>query len=261
MIINIAVVCFFFNFVYYKHIAITMDHSKQFKKLSVIIPAYNEARTLREIIRRVQAVQLTGLEKEIIIVDNGSIDDTPLILKLLSGIRVLTLNPNRGKGGAVKAGFTAATGDILIIQDADLEYEPNDYPAVIRPILEGKTEVTVGIRINPSMESRSNKSLYWLSWLGNKMITWTTNLLYGNKAGEYEGCYKAFTKELISQITVRTDDFDFDNELICKILKKGYKTVDVPIHYYPRSYQEGKKINWKHGFKILWTIIKYRFIN
>src|SRR3989344_3021156 len=183
MIIKIAVVCFFFNFVYNKHIAITMDHSKQFKKLSVIIPAYNEARTLREIIRRVQAVQLTGLEKEIIIVDNGSIDDTPLILKLLSGIRVLTLNPNRGKGGAVKAGFT---------------------------------EATVGIRINPSMESRSNKSLYWLSWLGNKMITWTTNLLYGNKAGEYEGCYKAFTKELISQIAVRTDDFDFDNELICK---------------------------------------------
>ena len=229
-----------------------------YKKLSIIIPAYNEKSTIEEIIRRVKAVTLP-LEKEIIAVDDGSKDGTREILKNIPGIRYIFHEKNLGKGGAVKTGFKNATGEIIIVQDADLEYDPNDYSAVIKPILEGKTEATNGVRISPEKDDRKKKSLYWLSWIGNHLITWTTNLLYWNNAGEYEGCYKAFTKKLIDSIEVKTNNFDYDNELVCKILKRGYKIVDAPIRYYPRNYEEGKKINWKHGFLILWTIIKTRF--
>jgi glycosyltransferase involved in cell wall biosynthesis len=231
----------------------------EYKTLSIIIPAYNERTTIEEIIRRVKAVDLGSLTKEIIVVDDGSKDGTRDILKTIPDIKYIFHDKNLGKGGAVKTGFREASGDLLIIQDADLEYDPNDYSAVILPILEGKTEVVLGVRIEPSNDDRKRKSLYWLSWFGNKAITWMTNILYWNNAGEYEGCYKAFTKRLINEIEIKTNDFDYDNELVCKILKRGYKTVDVPIHYYPRSYDEGKKINWKHGFLILWTIMKTRF--
>jgi len=231
------------------------------KKLSIIIPAYNEKNTIEEIIRRIKTVDLSGLEKEIIVVDDGSKDGTREILKNIAGIKYIFHEKNLGKGGAVKTGFQNATGDILIIQDADLEYDPNEYYEVIKPILEGKTEVVLGNRIQPDKDSRRHKSLYWLSWFGNWAITLTTNILYLNNAGEYEACYKAFTKRLIDGILIKTNGFEYDNELICKILKRGYKTVNVPIHYYPRSYEEGKKINWKDGLRILWTIVKYRFID
>lgn len=228
-------------------------------KLSIIIPSYNEETTIEEIIKRVKAVNLGDIEKEIIVIDDGSKDKTREILKGLDGIRYIFHKKNLGKGGAVKTGFREASGDILIIQDADLEYDPGDYPAVIKPILERKTEVVLGVRIQPQHDARRHKPMYWLSWLGNNMITWATNWLYWNNAGEYEGCYKAFTKKIIASITIETNDFDFDNELVSKILRKGYRTVDVPIRYFPRNYEEGKKIHWKHGVKILWTIFKWRF--
>lgn len=228
-------------------------------KLSVIVPVFNEKNTITEIIRRVQAVLLPGIEKEIIVVDDGSTDGTRNIIKTIPGIKCFFNVKNLGKGSAVKTGFQEATGEIIIIQDADLEYDPNEYGAMITPILKGDTEVVLGVRIFPNHDLRRRKSNYWLAWLGNHCITWLTNILYGNHAGEYECCYKAFSKKLIDRIHVKTNDFDYDNELICKALKLGYKTVDVPVHYYPRGYSEGKKINYKHGIKILWTIIKYRF--
>jgi glycosyltransferase involved in cell wall biosynthesis len=228
-------------------------------RLSIIIPAYNEMGTIEQLIQKVSEVHLPEIEKEIIVVDDGSKDGTRETLQKISGIRYIFHEKNLGKGGAVKTGFKAATGDILLIQDADLEYDPNDYAAMIAPILSRKTELVLGVRIMPDRDGRRKKSLYWLSWLGNYAITWSTNLLYSNNAEEYEGCYKAITKSLAEKIEVETNDFDFDNELICKALKRGYKTVDVPIRYYPRSYDDGKKINWRHGVKILKTIFYYRF--
>lgn len=232
----------------------------QIKKLSIIIPAYNEKDTIREIIRRVGVVDLGRIEKEIIVVDDGSTDGTREILKTISGIKYIFHEKNLGKGGALRTGFEVATGDVLIPQDADLEYDPSDFPALILPILENKTEVVLGARIDPEKDERKKKSFYWLAWLGNKAITWATNILYWNNAEEYEGCYKALSKRLVDSINVKTNGFEYENELICKILKRGYKTADAPIHYYPRGYQQGKKIKPKDGFKILWTIIKYRFV-
>ncbi len=229
------------------------------KKLSIIIPAFNEKNTIEEIVRRIRSVSIPGIEKEIIIVDDGSNDGTRDIIRKMPDIRYFFHEHNLGKGGAVKTGFRNATGDIFIIQDADLEYDPNDYPAMIQPILEGKIKVVLGARINPEMDERKRKSHYWLAWFGNKLITWSTNWLYWNNSKDYEGCYKAFSADVIRKINIETNDFDYDNELVCKILKAGYKTVDVPIHYHPRNYSTGKKIKWHHGFLILWTIFKTRF--
>ena len=193
--------------------------------------------------------------------DDGSTDGTRDTLKATSGIQLIFHERNLGKGGALKTGIARATGDIVIFQDADLEYDPNDYPAMIEPLLEKKVSVVLGARISPHKDERRKKSYYWAAWLGNHLIAWMTNWLYWNNARDYEGCYKAVLTSVLKQIMVNTNDFDYDNELICKLLKKGYKTIDVPIHYNPRSYHAGKKIKWHHGFKILWTIIKYRLID
>jgi len=165
---------------------------------------------------------------------------------------------NSGKGSAVKIGLEKAKGTIIIVQDADLEYDPDDYASVIAPILDGTTEAVIGVR---STDRHSDWFIYYFGLLGNGAITLLTNVLYGNNAGEYEGCYKAFSTRLVRTIEVKTDDFDFDNELVCKLLKRGVRIVDVPIRYYPRNYAEGKKITWRHGFLILWTVLKYRFID
>lgn len=230
-------------------------------KLSIIIPAYNEGGTIEELLHKIAEVRLP-VEKEIIVIDNGSFDTTQDLLKDRKDITLVTLNPNRGKGGAIKAGLQKATGDFVIFQDADLEYDPQDYPAMLQPLLDGKTEAVMGIRTYQDRDKIKYKSLYyWISWFGGEIITWTTNILFWNNAGEYEGCYKAFTKRLLDSIEIATNGFPYDNELVCKILKKGYKTVDVPIKYYPRSYEKGKHIKWVDGFKILGTIIKCRFVD
>lgn len=234
------------------------------KKISIIIPSFNEALTINKLIEKVQRAPVFNLQKEIIIIDNNSTDNT---FEIMSDIRSKSKNIKiftekiQGKGAAVKKGLIESTGDIVLIQDADLEYEPNDYESMIKPILEGVAEFTNGVRIEGRLRKSNIIRVGILGWIGNHLITLITNLLYSNNSKEYEGCYKAFKKTLIASIEVKTNGFDFDNELICKILKQGIRPTDIPIHYYPRSYSEGKKINWSDGFKILWTIIKYRFLN
>jgi glycosyltransferase involved in cell wall biosynthesis len=234
------------------------------KKISVVIPVYNESRTITDVISQVKAsIARQKLDAEIIVVNDGSKDDSAAIIKTISGINFVNKEKNGGKGSAVKAGFAAATGDILLIQDADLEYNPDDYTAVIAPIVRGETEVTMGSRFlkEKIVFFGKKKSPYLTHYIGNRMIIWLTNVLYWNNATDYEGCYKAFTLRVIRSIPIRSDGFEYDNELICKILRKGYNIVEVPIEYHPRSYESGKKITWRHGVRMLWAIIKYRFID
>lgn len=231
------------------------------RKYSVIIAAYNEENTLEELIRRVKTVQMPGLLQEIVVVDDGSQDRTKEILRTIPGIVALFHEKNRGKGGALKTGIAHATGDILILQDADLEYTPEDYPTLMAPILGGRTELVLGSRFfyrGPRFLTK-NGDPFLSHYIGNKLIIAITNFLYGQKISDYEGCYKAFTRSLAQKIKITTDGFDFDNELICKSLRKGYRITEVPIRYQPRLYSEGKKIRWKDGIYMLWTILKWRF--
>jgi len=235
----------------------------RYGSLSVIIPAYNEEATIEEIIRRVKQADVGQLEKEIVVVDDGSQDRTREILQGLEGIRLFCHEKNRGKGAAIKTGIRNATGDILLIQDGDLEYNPEDYPVVTKPILEGRCEFVIGSRFQkerPRFFTRSGDP-FVSHYIGNLMIIWLTNFLYGQSITDCEGCYKAFTKSLAQSIPVRANSFQFDNELMCKSLRRGYKILEVPIRYAPRLYMEGKKIRWQHGVMMLWTILKWRFLS
>ncbi|TRZ98211.1 MAG: glycosyltransferase family 2 protein [Nitrospiraceae bacterium] len=229
-------------------------------KLSIVIPSYNEEATIEAIVRRVQAVDLGPVEKEIIVVNDGSTDSTAGRLKGLPGIRHISHKRNAGKGAALTTGFQAATGDIVLIQDADLEYDPDDYPAVIRPIVEGHSDVVMGSRFlyeRPVFFGK-RRSPYFTHYIGNLLIVTVTNLLYGKRFTDYEGCYKAFRRTVVTATPVKAKGFEFDNELICKLMRKGTRIVEVPIHYTPRSYESGKKITWRHGVTMLWTIIRWR---
>jgi glycosyltransferase involved in cell wall biosynthesis len=232
------------------------------QKLSVIIPAYNEEGTIEAVVRRVQAADIGPLEKEIIVVDDGSQDGTLDILKGLSGIRYLAHQRNAGKGAALSTGFQAATGDILLIQDADLEYDPEDYRAVIQPIVDGRSEVVMGSRflLERPVFLGKRRSPYLAHYLGNLLIVRITNLLYRRRFTDYEGCYKAFARNALASVRVGAQGFEYDNELICKLMRTGARIVEVPIQYSPRTYEHGKKITWRHGLIILWTIIKWRIL-
>lgn len=232
------------------------------KKLTVIIPAYNEEETIEAVIRRIQQADIGDLEREIIVVDDGSLDNTRAILRNMqeNGMTMILHERNCGKGGAVKTGLQAATGDVVIIQDADLEYDPNDFRAMLAPILAGQTEFVMGSRflIEEQRYQWGGKSPFFTHYLGNKIVTWATNLLYGNRATDYEGCYKAVTRRLMCSLAIKAEGFEFDNEMICKALRLKHRIVEVPIHYTPRSYGEGKKITWRDGMRMLWTVVKWR---
>ncbi len=229
-------------------------------KLSVIIPAYNESATIREVVAKASDVDLGEVEKEIIVVDDGSQDDTARILKTIPNIHVVVHARNSGKGAAISSGIRAATGDWVIIQDADLEYDPADYRTVIEPLLRGECDVAMGSRFlyeRPVFWGK-RRSPYFIHYIGNLTVIAVTNFLYGRSFTDYEGCYKAFARRTLGEVPVSATGFEFDNELICKLLRLGYRVVEVPITYRPRTYESGKKITWKHGIKILWTIVKWR---
>lgn len=231
--------------------------------LSVVIPAYNEERTIAELLRRVQAVRLPGVRMEILVVDDHSGDRTcEQVRPFGEAVRLIRHPRNLGKGAAVKTGFRAAVGDVVIIQDADLEYDPQDYPGLIEPILRQEAEVVIGSRFllqKPRFFTERGDP-FFSHYIGNKLIIWLTNLLYGFRATDYEGCYKAFTRSVLRATPVETDGFDFDNELICKLLRKRVRVLEVPIRYTPRPYAAGKKIRWHHGARMVWTILKWRVL-
>lgn len=231
-------------------------------QLSVVIPVYNEAALIEVTLGRVLA---SPVEKEIIVVDDGSTDSTGAVLASLRQrlpIRVITQPRNLGKGAAVRRGFQEATGEILIIQDADLEYDPSDYPVLMEPILRGEADAVIGSRFlleRPTFFTPGGAP-FFSHYLGNRIIIWLTNLLYGFRATDYEGCYKAFARAVIRETPVAANGFEFDNELVCKLLRRRRRIVEVPIHYAPREYREGKKIRWQHGVIMLWTIVKWRVL-
>ena len=229
-------------------------------KLSVIIPVYNEEKTISEIIRRVKVV---NLKKEIIIVEDGSTDGTKEILEEVvkqkndnNEIKLISRSKKSGKGEAIRTGLKYVTGDIVIIQDADLEYDPNDYYALIQPIVEGKTKVVYGSR-----ELGKNKKSSLSFFLGGKILSFLTKLLYHAKITDEPTCYKVFKKEVLQDLDLKCKGFEFCPEVTAKLRKKGYEIFELPIHYDPRTIKKGKKIRISDGVIAIWTLIKYRFVD
>ncbi len=227
-------------------------------KLSVVIPVYNEKKTLEEIISRVEAVE--GVDKEIILVDDASTDGTTDILKKLQKekphLKIYFKEKNRGKGHTLKVGFQYATGDYVIVQDADLEYDPNEYKKLLRVLEEEGVDVVYGSRFSGNYEDMSN-----LHYFGNKLLTMITNLFFGVLLTDMETCYKLIPVDFVKKINIKSERFDFEPEITAKILKSGLRIREVPITYKGRTHSEGKKITWKDGIGALYTLIKYRFVD
>ncbi len=223
--------------------------------LSVIIPVYNEINTIEGVIDRVKA---TGFANEIILVDDGSKDGSTEVLKKYigqPGMQVIICPQNGGKGSAVREGIKAAKSKYAIIQDADYEYDPQDYAKLMPVIESGEADVVYGSRFKVKSDVK-----YFRSYAANKFLTFLTNVLYHTKLSDMETCYKLFPVEKVREIPLRSRRFDFEPELTSKLLKRGYKIVEVPISYKGRSYEEGKKINAKDGLVAVWTLFKYRFV-
>ena len=227
------------------------------EKVSIIVPVFNEINTLDAILKKIEDAPFCGLEKEIILVDDMSVDGTREHLKELEDkYKILYHGKNQGKGAAIRTAMTQMTGDIMVIQDADLEYDPVDYQELLQLIIEDKADVVYGSRLTGAKPSRS---FMFTHWLGNKVLTLTTNILYGATLTDMETCYKAFKTEFLKDITIKSDRFDFEPEITAKVLKKGARLYELPISYYGREYAEGKKITWVDGIHALWALVKFRF--
>ncbi len=226
-------------------------------KVSILIPAYNEVSTLEEILKKVETTDFCGLEKEIILIDDYSTDGTRDLYEKFP-YKVLYHEYNQGKGAALRDGFKEATGDIIVIQDADLEYDPVDYAPLIQLILDGKADVCYGTRLAGGKPSRS---FMFTHFLGNKFLSLLTNILYGSTLTDMETCYKAFKADFIKGIQIKSNRFDFEPEITAKILKRGARLYELPVSYYGREFSEGKKITWKDGIQAIWALIKFRFVD
>ncbi|MGO8861758.1 MAG: glycosyltransferase family 2 protein [Acidimicrobiales bacterium] len=228
---------------------------KEYATLSVIVPVFNERSTVAEILRRMRAVELP-LVLQIIVVDDGSSDGSDKVLGALedSTVRVITHHRNQGKGAAIRTGMAAATGDLLLIQDADLEYDPDDWPRLIDPILKGKARVVYGSRF-----TGERKNMLPLHWLGNRVLSLTTNILYRSTLSDMETCYKLFDADAIAGLTIRSNGFDFEPEITAKVLRRGLRIYEVPISYAGRELDEGKKITWRDGISALVALVRFRF--
>jgi glycosyltransferase involved in cell wall biosynthesis len=230
-------------------------HDHWFTLLSVIVPVYNERATVAEVIRRIRAVTLP-VDVEVIVVNDGSSDGTDKVLAALgdSTVRVINHPVNKGKGAAIRTGMEAVKGDLVLVQDADLEYDPNDWSRLLDPILRRKSQVVYGSRF-----TGERKNMLPMHWMGNRFLSLVTNVLYSSTLSDMETCYKMFDRRVLEGITIESDRFDFEPEITAKILRRGYRIYEVPISYAGREPDEGKKITWRDGFGALRALIKYRF--
>jgi glycosyltransferase involved in cell wall biosynthesis len=229
--------------------------------LSIVIPCYNEKATIIQLLERVLSANLPdNIEREIIIVDDFSTDGTREILKTINDpkVKVIFHNKNMGKGAALRTGFGHITGDIVVVQDADLEYNPNEYSKLLKPILDGRADVVYGSRF---MTTDERRVLYFFHFLGNKFLTFISNLFTNMNLSDMETCYKMFKCEIIEKITIKENRFGFEPEITAKIAKLKCRVYEVGISYSGRTYEEGKKISFKDGFRALWCILKYNLFN
>ena len=235
-------------------------------KVSIIIPVYNEEKTISAILEKVRQSKLpAGFTKEIIVVDDASTDSTLKKIKNLNlklKLRLITHSVNRGKGAAILTGLSKSTGDLVLIQDADLEYDPADYVRLLEPFKNKNVQVVYGSRLlnYPLKLFGKHKTPMPIHLIANKFLTHLTNFLYGHKVTDMETCYKVMNRKLMVSLSVKANRFDFEPEITAKILKKGISIVEVPIKVKPRSYAQGKKIGWPDGLIAIWTLIKYRFV-
>jgi glycosyltransferase involved in cell wall biosynthesis len=228
---------------------------RTFRSLTVLIPVYNERATVAEIIRRIRAVEIP-LTLQVIVVDDGSSDGSDKVLQALedSTVRVIRHTHNQGKGAAIRTGMEAMTGDLLLIQDADLEYDPDDWPRLLEPILKGKARAVYGSRF-----TGERKNMLPLHWFGNRMLSLVTNILYSSTLSDMETCYKLFDAEVLKGITLVSDRFEFEPEITAKVMRRGFRIYEVPISYAGREANEGKKITWRDGFGAMAALIRFRF--
>ncbi|HEY6472448.1 MAG TPA: glycosyltransferase family 2 protein [Acidimicrobiales bacterium] len=228
---------------------------RTYRTLTVIMPVFNERTTVAEVIRRMRAVELP-VELQMIAVDDGSSDGSDKVLAALedSTLRLLRHTQNQGKGAAIRTGLAEARGDLVLIQDADLEYDPNDWPKLLEPILRGKARVVYGSRF-----TGERKNMLPLHWMGNRVLSLVTNLLYSSTLSDMETCYKLFDAQVLEGLTVVSNRFDFEPEITAKVLRRGYRIYEVPISYAGREPDEGKKITWRDGFGAMRALIRFRF--
>jgi len=233
-------------------------------KLSIIVPVYNEEKTIAEVLKRLKNEEIPGVEKQIIVVDDGSKDSTRKILSNIKNrnVKIILHEKNQGKGAAVKTGIKNASGDYIIIQDADLEYHPRQIKNLVAPILKKQAEVVYGTRLDrmPHLSKEESKHLFIIHYFGNRFLSLVTSILYGQWITDMETGYKLFPKDAMKDIKLNARGFELEPEITAKLLKKGYKIKEVPITVVPRGYEEGKKLNTtRDGLKALWNLLKYRF--